>query len=188
VFAVGNYSGALRKAIVAYKYGGERRWARPFARLLRDFLDKHATWFEEYSVLCPVPSFTGPGARRSWGPAELLCSELRLLAGGSWPVEALAAKVAETEPVSGRTAPQRRQIVAGPLRANLVVPAPSAVRGRKVLVVDDVVASGGTVRALGGSLRDAGADEVAALVLARACLRGPAQELAQGGAVRRGAL
>ena len=60
VFAVGNYEGALRKAIVAYKYRWDLRWARTFGGLLYRFLTRRATWFEEYAVICPVPQFMGP--------------------------------------------------------------------------------------------------------------------------------
>ena len=61
VFAVGNYEGGLRKAIVAYKYRWDLRWARPFGALLYRFMTRHATWFEEYGVICPMPQFLGPG-------------------------------------------------------------------------------------------------------------------------------
>jgi predicted amidophosphoribosyltransferase len=172
VFAAGTYYGSLRRAIVAYKYAGDRRWAQPFAGMLRGFLERHATWLEEYTVVCPVPSFSGPGARRRWGPVELICAELGELTGGAWPVEPLVVKVAESCPVSGKAAPARRAIIARSLRAALYVPQPSAVAGSRVLLVDDVCTSGGTLRAVARVLRDAGAEEVSALVLAQACWRG----------------
>src|ERR1700678_302156 len=102
IFAVGNYEGALRKAIVSYKYRRDVRWAPVFGRLLHGFLVRHATWFEEYGVICPVPSFTGHGARRAWGHTELVCAEMGWLSGGDWPVESLVTKVAETEPMSAK--------------------------------------------------------------------------------------
>jgi predicted amidophosphoribosyltransferase len=172
VYAVGTYQGALRKAIVSYKYGGDLRWARTFGRLLHGFLCRHATWFEEFGVLCPVPAFLGPGGHRSWGHVEMMCAELAWAAGGEWPVEHLVAKVAETEPMSAKGRRQRREI-AGRLSAGaFVVPVPPDVDGRRVLVIDDVCASGETLRSTAAALRQAGALEVSALVLARATWHG----------------
>ncbi len=168
IYAVGNYEGALRKAIVSYKYGGDLRWARTFGQLLHGFLHRHATWFEEFGVVCPVPAFLGPGAHRPWGHVELICAELAWSAGGEWPVESLVAKVAETEPMSAKGRPRRRQIARQLATGAFVVPAPGDVEGRRVLVVDDVCASGETLLSAGEALRRAGAAEVSAVVLARA--------------------
>ena len=96
-------------------------------------------------MVCPVPAFLGPGAHRSWGHVELMCAELAWSAGGEWPVESLVAKVAETEPMSAKGRPQRRQIARQLATAAFVVPDPSDVDGRRVLVVDDVCASGETL-------------------------------------------
>ncbi|MGH9105531.1 MAG: ComF family protein [Acidimicrobiales bacterium] len=173
VFSVGNYEGALRSAIVAYKYRSDLRWAPVFGALLHGFLAHHAGWFEEYAVICPVPSFVGPGSRRDWGHVELLCAELARLAGADWPVERLVVKSQETPPMSGRPRPARREIAAKSLPSALSPARREEVAGRRVLVVDDVCASGGTLLAVAGVLRYAGACEVAALVLARASWKPP---------------
>ncbi len=68
VFAVGVHDGALRHAILRYKYRRETWWAGIFARLFADHLRTHATWFEEFDLLVPVPAYTGPRARRDWDP------------------------------------------------------------------------------------------------------------------------
>jgi predicted amidophosphoribosyltransferase len=168
VFAVAAYRGALRRAIVAYKYGADLRWARPFATMVHAFLERYPTWFEEYAVLCPVPGYSGPGARRPWGHVELVCAEVARLAGGQWPVEALVRKVCETEPMRARTRADRRRLGRRSLGQALVVPGAAEVRDRRVLLVDDVCASGQTLLAVAGALRRAGAAEVSAIVLARA--------------------
>jgi predicted amidophosphoribosyltransferase len=168
LFAVGSYEGALRKAIVAYKYRWDLRWARPFGRILYGFLARHATWFEEYGVICPVPQFTGPGARRPWGHVGLVCAEVSRLAGGGWPVENLVTKTFETDVMSTKGWPARQELARRSLRRAFAVSDAGAVEGRRILLVDDVCASGYTLLTVARALRDAGADEVAALVLARA--------------------
>jgi predicted amidophosphoribosyltransferase len=169
VYYVGNYNGGLRKAIVSYKYGADLRWARPFGSLLYGFLARHAAWFEEYAVICPVPSYLGPRARRAWGHVELMCAELGSLAGPEWPVQQLVGKTVDTEPMSAKSQPVRRRIARTDLSGAFVATQTSVVEGRRVLVIDDVCASGETLLAVAGALRNAGALEVAGLVLARAC-------------------
>jgi predicted amidophosphoribosyltransferase len=170
IFAVGNYEGAFRRAIVSYKYGRDLRWAPVFGRLLHGFLQQHATWFEEYAAICPVPSFIGLGARRPWGHTELVCTEGARLTGADWPVESLVTKVAETEPMSAKARPARREIARTGLVTAFTVPQPTAAQGRRILLVDDVCASGWTLLTVSRALLDAGAEEVAALVLARGVL------------------
>jgi predicted amidophosphoribosyltransferase len=172
IFAVGNYEGAFRRAIVSYKYGYNLRWAPVFGRLFHGFLQRHATWFEEYGVICPVPSFIGQGAHRPWGHTELVCAEVSRLAGVQWPVESLVSKVAETEQMSAKARPARRAIARTGLVTAFTVPKPSEAKGRHILLVDDVCASGWTLLTVSRALLDAGAEEVAALVLARGVLTG----------------
>jgi predicted amidophosphoribosyltransferase len=75
--------------------------------------------------------------------------------------------------MSAKDRPARRRIAERLLGEVLLVPDPSSVEGRRVLVVDDVCVSGATLLAVSRALRQAGAEEVCALVLARASWRRP---------------
>jgi predicted amidophosphoribosyltransferase len=173
VFTVGVHEGALRHAILGYKYKEERWWADVFARLLSDHLRLHATWFEDFDLVIPVPAYTGPGARRNWDPVGAVAARLRILVAPLWEIEAGAvAKQVETPAMQGRTWTDRQEIAAGPLRRSLVVPVPRRVAGARILVLDDVLTEGGTLREMARVLRRAGAREVAGLVLARPAWRG----------------
>lgn len=170
VYWAATYEGALRRAVLSYKYHADLRWAPVFAGMLHRLLVRHSTWFEEYALICPVPSFVGPGARRPWGHVELICAELSARAPGEWPVEHLVGKVAETTPMSATKRHER--LGAGESLSRALALAPGAcAEGRRVLVVDDVCASGQTLLAMARVLREAGAEEVAGLVVARASLR-----------------
>jgi len=171
VYAVSRYGGALRRAIVAYKYRQDLRWARPFAGLLGSFLFEHERWFEEMDVLCPVPGYTGGGDQRGWGHIELLGQELAAASPG-WPVQPLLAKARPTSPLCNQSSSQRRRLARGQLAEAFRVSSAEGVAGRRVVLIDDVCASGSTLLAAAGVLRRAGAEEVIGLVLAQARWRG----------------
>ena len=109
-----------------------------------------------------------PGARRPWGHVELFCAELARLAGAEWPVQPLVTKSMETEPMSAKAHPVRRQIARTMLPGAFSVAGPVDVMGRRAIVVDDVCASGATLLAVATALRNGGAADVTGLVLARA--------------------
>lgn len=168
VWSVGVHAGALKSVILRYKYGGERAWAGVLGRLLAGYLDRYSPWFDDFDLLTPMPAFTGPGARRAWDPVRRMVTELSLLAGPLWTVGwDLVDKTTETPPMSGADRRTRQSVAARQLRQALTVPDPAAVSGARILVVDDVLAEGSTLREVALTLRAAGAREVAGLVVAR---------------------
>ncbi|HET9071541.1 MAG TPA: phosphoribosyltransferase family protein [Acidimicrobiales bacterium] len=168
VFAVGAYRGGLRRAVLRYKYGGETWWAGVFGGLVAAYLDAHAGWFEEFDLLTGVPAYTGAGGRRRWDPVSGILAEVAAAAPPGWAVEPGAVvKRSETPPLSGTGRTDRLEVAGSRLREALHVPRPADVAGRRVLVLDDVLTEGSTLREVALALRVAGAREVAGLVLAR---------------------
>jgi predicted amidophosphoribosyltransferase len=179
VFPLGVHSGALRRAIVRYKYRGERVWGGVFAQMVTDYLARNATWFEEFDLIVGVPSYVGPGARRAWDPVGDILARLGNLAGGDWQIgDRLIVKRDETPAMRGLPWAQRQAIAAGPLRRALSVRDPAAVDGARVLVFDDVMTEGSTMQEVARALRRAGAAEVAGLVLTRPPSPGVIQDYA----------
>jgi predicted amidophosphoribosyltransferase len=168
VFPLGEHAGDLRRAISGYKYRGQRWLADVFASMVGGYLDEHATWFEEFGVITSVPSFVGAGAGRDWDPTGLILDRLVRYAPPGWLVAPhVLAKVRTTPRMQGRSWTERQLIARGPLRHALVVRDSRAVAGQRVLVLDDVLTEGSTMREVALQLIGAGASEVAGLVLAR---------------------
>src|SRR5579862_4201661 len=138
VWAVGEHRGSLQRAIAALKYGDARRWVGPLAGRLARYLLDHAPSFEEVDVLVPVPS--NVGARRPADHVALVLEATAPVIGDLWEVRAALAKRQSTVPLAAApSALVRRLRAAGEVRAALVVTDPGAVRGRRVLAVDDVL-------------------------------------------------
>ena len=172
VFSVGAYAGSLRRAIGRYKYRGETGLAPVFAGMVASSLLAHPGWFEEFGVLTAVPAFTGAGARRPWDPVGAILAELPGRLGPAWRVEPdLVVKTGETPAMTGLGWADRQRLAAGPLRRSLRLrpsaPPSASLEGTQVLLFDDVMTDGSTLREVARVLRRGGASDVAALVLAR---------------------
>ncbi len=168
VFALGAHQRNLRHAIARYKYRRELWLADVFAGMVARYLDAHVPWFEEFDVIGGVPSYQGPGATRTWDPVGLILDRLAVRVGDLWRVSPdLLIKVGPTPPMQGRTWATRQSIATGPLRRALRANRLELIEGRRILVLDDVLTEGGTLREVARCLLRAGATEVAGLVISR---------------------
>jgi ComF family protein len=143
-----------------YKFAGQPGWAASFATLLCS-----APWVEpaldEADLVLPMPLSRERLAERGFNQAQVLAQALapRKTEPG------LLLRVRHTKAQSELDLKERLRNVQGafavePLRH-------AAVRGTKVVLVDDVMTSGASLFAAARALREAGAAGVTGLVLAR---------------------
>ncbi len=167
VWAISMRTGSLRRAIDRYKVEGRRAWAAIFGRVLLGYLNAHDVVFQRYDLIIPSPTWVGEGGR-AFDHTELVIELAITEDDGTWPFQTgVIQKTAATTPFRGKTWKKRYEIAEHELRPALCVPDAALVRGRRVLVYDDVYTEGLTLRAVARSLRDAGAVEVSEIVLAR---------------------
>ena len=167
VHVVSGRTEEMWEAITRYKYDEDRDWAAPFARVVVGFLDEHRDEMRRYDLITTGALYVGPRARRLWDHLRLVLDEAGHQ-GPTWPFAPdLITKAVPTGQFLGRDVETRRRIAEGELRAALAVPEPDRVAGRRVLVIDDVYSEGFSLREMARTLHQAGAAEVAGLVLAR---------------------
>jgi predicted amidophosphoribosyltransferase len=126
-----------------------------------------------YDLIVANPAFVGGGGREFDHVATVL-EWGRRIAPGAWPIEPAAiVKTAPSPPLKSCGGWRRRiEVARTELRATLHVPEPGRVRGRRVLIFDDVLTTGATCSEVAGRLLDAGVERTAVIVLACQPLHG----------------
>ncbi len=157
----------LRELIHLLKYGGVRPAANVLGRMLAEAIATLEPEFPAGSmVLVPVPLHRAKLRQRGFNQAELIAraaikispmrDRLHLCAG-------VLERTRETASQIGLTSHQRREN----LRGAFAVAQRELVKGREVLLVDDVYTTGATVSECARVLRRAGATKVWVATVAR---------------------
>ena len=167
--AAGPYDGRLRAIIHAFKYQGRRSLAPRLTALMRA---AGADLLEDADLVVPVPLHAFRHWRRGFNQAGDLAEHL------GPPVAHALRRTRHTRPQVGLSGAARRRSVDDAFA--LVRPFPLAwkhtadrVRGRVVVLADDVATTGATIEACAQVLQQAGARQVSALTVAQAATRPP---------------
>ncbi len=160
--AVGTYEGPLRTCIHALKYNGQTRLAEPLGALLAS---KYSASGLRADIIIPVPLHGERQQQRGYNQSALLAQHCARQI--DVPVrENILIRRRATSAQVGLAVQERQQNVAGAFACSPTFTG-SALSQRRVLLIDDVCATGATLEACSGPLFAAGAREVWALVLAR---------------------
>jgi len=159
----GEYRGILKDLIILFKYRGYSLLARPLAGFIQRSLGKEEALWWGLDCFIPVPLHPLREKQRGYNQAGLIAEELARLGLGRVE-KGLLVKRKNTPPQTSLEAPERRENVKGVYR----VTDPEKIRGKVVLLVDDVFTTGATLQECSLVLRRSGALEVRAVTLARA--------------------
>lgn len=147
------YNGSVRNSLLRFKFSGRRSYAASYGRLLAMKLLRE--YPEGFEILTWTPISRLRRIRRGYDQVELLAQAVARELDME-PTQALT-KIRNNPPQSGITGhAQRRANVLGVYRAV----EPERFRGKRVLLLDDIITSGATASEAARVLLTAGAAEV----------------------------
>lgn len=152
------YEGAARRLILLLKFSRVRAAALPLARAMALLPGG------EEEIIVPMPTTKRRFRQRGFNQAQLLAELMARQLG--MPLCAALAREDDRPAQSSLRAAGRRRNLAGCMRAS------AQVRGKRVLLVDDVYTTGSTAQEAARALRAAGAGDVGFFCAARSVLRG----------------
>jgi ComF family protein len=155
------YNGVARSLVGKLKYGDRPELARFCARLMAQA--GHELWGSD-AVLLPVPMHRTRQFSRRYNQATELARVLGRLTG--LVVDPLLVnRGRNTKPQVGLSGDARRRNLAGAFQPSPDIS--SRLRGRRVIIVDDVVTTGSTAKAVTRALRAGGVQQVDVISFAR---------------------
>lgn len=154
------YNDTSRQLVLRFKHGGRIALSSMMARQMLSRLGE----LPDEAMLVPVPLHRWRVWRRGYNQAALLAQEIGRLAQREVAVDALQ-RVKQTPPLGGLGRKARKRALAGaidfkPARLHVL-------KGRPVILVDDVLTSGATTDACTRALLRAGAASVRIACFAR---------------------
>lgn len=159
VIAAGAYAGALARAVQRLKYEGRADLAQPLARRLARSVT--AACLGRDAIVVPVPLHFAKLALRGYNQSALVARELGRELGWTTAPRALGrSRDTSQQAKLGRA--ERLENVRGSVFGR------ERLDGKRVVLVDDVITTGATVRVCADALRNTGATVLAAGALARA--------------------
>ncbi|MBQ5321143.1 MAG: ComF family protein [Oscillospiraceae bacterium] len=155
------YEDGIKNSIWKYKFRSHRYFVRPFSRLLFEIFDYYYK-VEDFDVIIPVPITKKKLKERGYNHAGLLGLELSKLTGIPYYGDGLT-KLRETNQHQ-KTLTERSRNVKGAYEVSKKVDLSS----KRVLLVDDIITTGYTMKNCARLIKKAGAKSVFGITLASA--------------------
>jgi len=159
------YGEVARKVALKLKYSGRPAAAETLARLMQ----RPLLGSDPEALLAPVPLHRWRIWKRGYNQSALLAGALARLTGQAADLD-LIRRVKATPPLRGLGRRERAMALSGAFA--LSPRAQGAVRGRTIILIDDVFTSGATARGCAKALKRGGAARVEIICWARVLRQG----------------
>jgi len=155
------YEGVIKELIQEFKYNGKDYLGRVLGRLLVEFIGEYSLPIEVVDWIVPIPLHTVRLREREFNQANIL---------GQYIAKACNKRILDNALVRNRHTKPQAELEGRERRENVKgifsVKEKTSVKGRNVLLVDDVLTTGATSSEAACVLKEAGAQIVFALTLA----------------------
>ena len=155
VYVATSYEGIYERLIRALKYDVKRQAASPVANLMNEAIDS-----ELDGVLCPVPTAPARIRERGFDHTKLISQYLSKYSG-IHQTQLLGRKTNVRQVGSSKT--ERIEHMENEFYAK----SPESIKGKNIILVDDVITTGASLSGAANKLINAGAKSVRAIVFAQ---------------------
>jgi ComF family protein len=159
----GLYFGSLKDTIILFKYRGFPVLSKALAEFILQTLGREEPLWWGVDCIVPVPLSSEKQKMRGFNQASELSRELARKKNIEL-IEGQLIKVRRTPPQTSLEASERRKNLLGAFE----VVDSQCIKGKTVLLIDDVFTTGSTLQECSLALERAGALEIRALTLAQA--------------------
>lgn len=156
-YSVFSYEGAVRQAILQMKFANRGSYAAIFAKYLVFIAQKHNL---QYDIVTFAPMSAKTLRKRRYNQAQLLAQHFCDILNQYDMLRQAVIKIKETSPQEKLTKTERKTNLVGAYKIN------ADVKGKRVLVIDDIKTTGATLNECAKVLKRAGAIEVTGITVA----------------------
>jgi ComF family protein len=159
----------IRTALWSLKYKNNKRVARILAAVLHDTIFEDISEGKNFapastSLLIPIPLHKKRQKQRGYNQSELLCKELSLIDPVSF-IYRSDVLYRNTDTLS-QTTLKNKKARAENVRGCFEVKDPKEIKGKHIVLIDDITTTGATIKEAMKVLRKAGAKKVTAYTVA----------------------
>jgi ComF family protein len=155
VRSFGLYEGILKKAINLLKYHGIKRLSRPLSEILLEIK------MPQVEIVIPVPLHERRLRQREFNQSALLAKYVAKSLGTTLILDCLI-KIRDTMPQVGLSAKDRKKNI----KKAFEVKDEEIIKGKDIMLIDDVFTTGATVQECSKVLKKAGAGDIYVITLA----------------------
>jgi competence protein ComFC len=159
----GRYEGIVKDVILLYKYRGFESLGRYLADFMDQALGSEEDLWLDVDAIVPVPLHPVREKKRGFNQSRVLAKRLSQIKNIDL-VDKRLVKVKNVPPQTSLEANERARNVRGAFK----VKRPETIKGKVILLVDDVYTTGSTLRECSLALKEAGVKEVRAVTIAQA--------------------
>jgi ComF family protein len=157
--AAAPYRGPIKDAVHRFKYQGKQQLATPLGKLMLQRIAGEPL-YHNCEVIIPMPMTKSKERLRGYNQAKLLAQVVAM--GLNVPMKGVLIKVKDTVPQANLNRQERERN----LQQALILENNDIIKGKRVLLIDDVITTCATVSTAAEVLRQGGASEVMVLTLA----------------------